>query len=195
MYRRAIPVALVGLLLLCPAIPASAAVIIDKLVARPLPARSAKGYPQEVEFDITIKDRGVTRILGCDVILEFGDGTPDAQQHFMDGGARRAVVKHVYEAPGTYAVVARGRAVAGGRLCDGEKRAQVTVVREPSASEGAGGSETPPSMTAGCPPGWALVPGSQSGYRFKCRAEHVTPKIDCQGGTKYVEQDATIGCQ
>jgi hypothetical protein len=181
-------------LLLCSALPAAAAVVIDKLVARPLPARSAKGYPQEVEFDITIKDRGVTRILGCDVTVEFGDGTADAQQHFMDGGARRAVVKHVYEAPGNYAVVARGRAVAGGRACDGEKRAQVTVIREASASESAGGSETS-AMTAGCPPGWSLVPGSQSGYRFRCRAEHVTPRIDCQGGTKYVEQDGTIGCQ
>ena len=86
MHRRAVPVVLVGLLLLCSAMPAAAAVVIDKLVARPMPARSAKGYPQEVEFDITIKDRSVTRILGCDVILEFGDGTPDAQQHFMDGG-------------------------------------------------------------------------------------------------------------
>src|SRR4249920_596942 len=194
MYRRAVPVALVGLLLLCPAMPAAAAVVIDKLIARPMPARSAKGYPQEFEFEITIKDRGVTRILGCDVILEFGDGTLEAQQHFMDGAARRAVVKHVYEAPGTYAVVARGRVVAGGRTCDGEKRAQVTVIREPSASEGAAPSETP-SVTAGCPVGWSLVPGSQSGYRFRCRLERAAPKIECQGGTKYVEQDGTIGCQ
>ncbi len=194
MYRRAIPVTLVGLVLLCPAIPAAAAVVIDKLLARPVPARSAKGYPQEFEFEITIKDRGVTRILGCDVMLEFGDGAPDAQQHFMDGGARRAVVKHIYEAPGTFAAVARGRAVAGGRACDGEKRTQVVVIREPSAAEGAAPSEAP-SVTAGCPPGWSLVPGSQSGYRFKCRAEHITPRIDCQGGTKYVEQDGMIGCQ
>ena len=59
MYRRAIPVALVGLLLLCSALPAAAAVVIDKLVARPLPARSAKGYPQEVEFDITEGPKGL----------------------------------------------------------------------------------------------------------------------------------------
>ena len=194
MYRRAVPVTLVGLLLLCAAMPAAAAVVIDKLIARPVPARSAKGYPQELEFEITIKDRGVTRILGCDVMLEFGDGTPDAQQHFMDGGARRAVVKHLYEAPGTYAMVARGRVVAGGRACDGEKRAQVTVIREPSVPEVAAPSETP-SVTAGCPAGWSLVPGSQSGYRFRCRLERGAPKIECQGGTKYVEQDGTIGCQ
>ena len=194
MYRRAVPVALSGFLLLCPAMPAAAAVVIDKLVARPVPARSAKGYPQEFELELTIKDRGVTRILGCDVAVEFGDGTPDAPQHFMDGGARRAVVKHVYEAPGTYAVVARGRMVAGGRACEGEKRTQVTVVRESSALEGAVPSETPP-VTAGCPAGWSLIPGSQSGYRFRCRLEHAVPRIECQGGTKYVEQDGTIGCQ
>jgi hypothetical protein len=191
MYRRAVPVTLVGLLLLCSAMPAAAAVVIDKLIARPVPARSAKGYPQEVEFEITIKDRGVTRILGCDVTLEFGDATPDALQHFMDGGARRSVVKHVYETPGTYPVVARGRVVAGGRACEGEKRAQVTVNREP---EVAVPSETPP-VTAGCPAGWSLIPGSQSGYRFRCRLEHAAPRIECQGGTKYVEQDGTIGCQ
>jgi hypothetical protein len=194
MYRRAVPVSLVGLLLLCPAMPAAAAVVIDKLMARPVPARSAKGYPQEFEFEITVKDRGMTRILGCDVMLDFGDGTPAAQQHFMDGGARRAVVKHVYEAPGTYAAVAHGRAVAGGRACDGEKRAQVTVTGEPSAPEGAALSETPP-VTAGCPAGWSLVPGSQSGNRFRCRSEHAAPKIECHGGTKYFEQDGTIGCQ
>ena len=193
MYRWAVPVSLVGLLLLCPAMPAAAAVVIDKLIARPLPARSAKGYPQEFEFEITVKDRGMTRILGCDVMLDFGDGTPAAQQHFMDGGARRAVVKHVYEAPGTYAAVAHGRAVAGGRACEGEKRAQVDVIRE-APLESAAPSETP-SVTAGCPAGWSLVPGSQSGYRFRCRPEHSTPKIECHGGTKYFEQDGTIGCQ
>ena len=191
MFRRAVPVALVGLVLLCPVAPAAAAVVIDKLIARSVPARSAKGYPQEVEFEITIKDRGVTRILGCEVTLEFGDATPDALQHFMDGGARRSVVKHVYETPGTYAVVARGRVVAGGRACEGEKRAQVTVNREP---EVAVPSETPP-VTAGCPAGWSLILGSQSGYRFRCRLVQAAPRIECQGGTKYVEQDGTIGCQ
>ena len=108
--------------------------------------------------------------------------------------ARRAVVKHVYEAPGTYVAVARGRAVAGGRACDGEKRAQVTVIGEPQAPEGAASSDAP-SVAAGCPAGWSLVPGSQSGYRFRCRPEPAAPKIDCKGGTKYVEQDGTIGCQ
>lgn len=173
---------------------AAAAVVIDKLASRPIPARSAKGYPQEFEFEITIKDRGVSRILGCDVVLEFGDATPEAQQHFNDGGARKAVVKHVYEAPGTYTAVARGRAVAGGRACDGEGRAQVTVAGEQPAREttAPGGAS---SVTAGCPAGWSLVPGSQSGYRFKCRPERATPKIECQGGTKYFEQDGMIGCQ
>ncbi len=194
MNRRAVPVALVGLFLLCPALPAAAAVVIDKLTARAIPARSTKGYPQEFEFEITIKDHGVSRILGCDAVLEFGDATPEAQQHFMDGGARKAVVKHVYEAPGTYTAVVRGRAVAGGRICDGERRAQVTVVGEQPAPEGAapGGAS---SVTASCPAGWSLVPGTQSGYRFKCRPERTTPKIECQGGTKYFEQDGMIGCQ
>jgi hypothetical protein len=194
MYRRAVCVAVVGLLLLWPSMHASAAVVIDKLAARPIPARSAKGYPQEFELEITIKDRGVSRILGCDVALEFGDATPGAQQHFNDGGARKAVVKHVYEAPGTYTAVVRGRAVAGGRACEGEARAQVTVAGEQPAPETSapGGAS---SVAAGCPVGWSLVPGSQSGYRFRCRPEHATPKIECQGGTKYFEQDGMIGCQ
>jgi len=194
MNHQAVPVALAAFFLLCPALPAGAAVVIEKLSARPIPARSAKGYPQEFEFEITIKDRGVSRILGCDVALEFGDASPGAQQHFMDGGVRKAVVKHVYEAPGTFTAVVRGRTIAGGRACDGEQRAQVTVAGEQPAQEGTapGGAS---SVSAGCPAGWALVPGSQSGYRFKCRPEHTTPKIECQGGTKYFEQDGTIGCQ
>ena len=194
MNRRTISFALVGLFLLCPAMPAAAAVGIDKLNARPIPARSAKGYPQEVEFEITVKDRGMTRILGCDVALDFGDGTPAAQQHFMDGGARRVVVKHVYELPGTYTAIVRGRAVPGGRACDGERRAQVTIAGEPLAPERTTASEVPPA-TVGCPPGWSLLPGSQSGYRFRCRPDPTTPKIECQGGTKYIEQDGAIGCQ
>lgn len=193
MRRASIPVALVGLFLLSSAMQAAAAVVIDKLTARPMPA-SAKGFPQEFEFEITIRDRGVTRILGCDVMVEFGDGTPDAHQHFMDGGARKAVVKHVYEAPGTYAVVARGRSAPGARACDGERRAQAIVTGEAPAPERAAPGEALP-VTAGCPPGWSLVPGSQSGYRYKCRAEHIAPRIECQGGTKYFEQDCTIGCQ
>ena len=194
MKRPAVPVILVGLLLLCPALPAAAAVVIEKLTARPMPARSAKGYPQEFEFEITIKDRGVSRILGCDATLEFGDAAPEAQQHFMDGGARKAVVKHVYEAPGTYTAVVRGRVVAGGRTCDGERRAQVTLVGEQPAPESAAPGAASPA-TASCPAGWSLVPGSRSGYRFKCRPESTTPKIECQGGTKYFEQDGMIGCQ
>jgi hypothetical protein len=194
MHSAAVPVILVGLLLLWPAMPAAAAVVIEKLTARPIPARSAKGYPQEFEFEVTIKDRGMSRILGCDTMLEFGDGTPDAQQHFMDGGARKTLVRHVYEAPGTYSVVVRGRVAGGGRACDGERRAQVTVVGEQPAPEGtAPGAASP--VIAGCPAGWSLVPGSQSGYRFKCRPERTTPKIECQGGTKYFEQDGMIGCQ
>jgi hypothetical protein len=194
MNRSTVPITLVGVLFLCSTMPAAAAVVIDKLTARSLPARSAKGYPQEFEFEITIRDRGVTRILGCDVIVEFGDGTPDTHQHFMDGGARRAVVKHVYEAPGTYTVVSRGRTAPGARACDGERRAQATVIGEPPGPERPASGETPP-VTAGCPLGWSLVPGSQSGYRYKCRPEHTAPKIECQGGTKYFEQDGTIGCQ
>jgi hypothetical protein len=194
MHGAAVPVILIGLLLLWPAMPAAAAVVIEKLTARPIPARSAKGYPQEFEFEVTIKDRGMSRILGCDTMLEFGDGTPDAQQHFMDGGARKTLVRHVYEAPGTYSVVVRGRAVVGGRACDEERRAQVTVIGEPPAPEGSAAAEAPPP-TIGCPAGWSLVPGSQSGYRFKCRSERTTPKIECQGGTKYFEQDGMIGCQ
>jgi len=179
--------------MLFPAAPASAAVVIDKLTVRPLPPRSAKGYPQEVEFEITIKDGGVTRILGCDLSLDFGDGTAQVHQHFTDGGARKVVVKHVYDAPGTYTAVVRGKVLPGVRACDGERRAQIEIAGEPPAPERTAAEAT--QVTTGCPPGWSLVPGSQSGHRFKCRAERLTPRIECQGGTKYFEQDGVIGCQ
>jgi len=184
---------LAAALALGPAMPAAAAVVIDKLTVRPMPARSAKEVPQEFEFEITIRDRGVARILGCDAMIEFGDGAPDAHQHFMDGGARKALVKHLYVVPGVYTVVARGRSVTGGRACDGEKRVEA-VVGEPAAQRTTAPGEAPP-VTSGCPAGFSLIPGSQSGYRYKCRAESATPKIQCQGDTKYFEQDGTIGCQ
>jgi len=193
MHRASLPVALGGLIMLSSAMPAAAAVFIDKLTARPMPA-PAKGFPQEFELEITIRDRGVTRILGCDMTVDFGDGTAELHQHFMDGGARKAVVKHVYEAAGTYTIVARGRTAPGARACDGERRTEATVGGETSAAERSTPTEASP-VTAGCPVGWSLVPGSQSGYRYKCRAERAAPKIECQGGTKYFEQDGTIGCQ
>jgi hypothetical protein len=191
--RSAFALIVPGLLIFLAAAPASAAVVIDKLTARPAPPRSAKGYPQEVEFEITIKDGGVTRILGCDLSLDFGDGTPQVHQHFTDGGARRVTVKHVYDAPGTYTAVARGKVLPGARACDGERRTQVEIAGEAPAPERTAGEAA--QMGTGCPAGWSLVTGSQSGYRFKCRAERLTPKIECQGGTKYFEQDGVIGCQ
>lgn len=180
-----------GLLILFDVAPAAAAVVIDKLSARPIPPRTTKGYPQEIEFEITIRDGGVTRILGCDLSLDFGDGTAQVHQHFTDGGARRVTVKHVYDAPGTYAAIARGKVLPGVRACDGERRVQIDIAGEPPAPERTAAETTQP----GCPQGWSLVPGSQAGNRFKCRAERLTPKIDCQGGTKYFEQDGVIGCQ
>lgn len=181
-------------MLLGAAIPATAAVTVENLLVRPNPVRLVKGAPAEVEFEITVKDRGMTRILGCDLILDFGDGTPVASQRFMDGGPRKAVIKHVYDKPGGYSVSVRGRQEAGGRPCEADRRMQVTVIADAP-------SEPPPppkeaaTAIGTCPAGWSIVPGSQAGLRFKCRADHPMPRIECQGGTKYFEQDGLIGCQ
>jgi hypothetical protein len=69
---------------------------------------------------------------------------------------------------------------------------QVTIIDETPPAESAPPKET---ATANCPAGWSVVAGSQVGPRFKCRADHPTPKIECQGGTKYFEQDGVMGCQ
>jgi len=46
-----------------------------------------------------------------------------------------------------------------------------------------------------CPPGWELVPKSNSAqYRFQCRQAPVKP-IACQGGTTYFENGGLIGCK
>src|SRR5262245_11567170 len=118
-------------LLLLPAMPALAAVVVDGLTVRPNPARFARGHAPQVEIEVAIKDRGVTRILGCDLALEFGDGTPDKLQRFMDGGPRKVTIAHVYEQPGAYTVIARGRPGSGGRPCEGERRIAVAVIAEP----------------------------------------------------------------
>lgn len=193
MNRPTAPAVFAGVLLLMPAVPAIAAVTLDMLVARPNPARFARGHAPQVDIEVAIKDRGVTRILGCDLALDFGDGTPEAIQRFMDGGARRAIITHVYEQPGVYVVIARGRPGSSGRPCDGERRVPVTVVSEPPPPEPAPPKE-PAAPTTTCPAGWSLVPGSQAGPRFKCRADNPLPKIECQSGTKYFAQDGVIGC-
>jgi hypothetical protein len=184
-----------GVLLLVPVAPAVAAVTIETLAVRPNPARIARGHAPQVEIEIAVKDRGVTRILGCDLALEFGDGTPDAIQRFMDGGPRKATVTHVYEQAGAYVVIARGRPGASGRPCDGERRVPVTVIGEPPPPEPVAPKEVAPPAATACPAGWSLVPGSQVGPRFKCRADNPLPKLECQSGTKYFAQDGVIGCQ
>jgi hypothetical protein len=192
MNRPSAPAVFAGVLLLMPAVPAVAAVTIDMLAARPNPARFARGHAPQVDVEVSIKDRGVTRILGCDLALNFGDGTPEAIQRFMDGGPRKAIIPHVYEQAGVYVVLARGRAGSTGRPCDGERRVEVTVVGEPPPPEPAKETAAP---TSACPAGWSLVPGSQSGARFKCRADNPLPKLECQSGTRYFSQDGVIGCQ
>ena len=181
------------LLLLLHAGPAAAAVVVDSLSVRPNPVHHTRENPAELEVEVSIRDRGMTRILGCQLALDFGDGTPDLMQQFMDGGPRKATVKHIYRKPGMYTVRARSATPGRERVCEGEKHVQVIVVGEPEpgASEAAKEAAT---LTL-CPQGWSLVPGSQAGPRFKCRPDKPLMKIECQGGTKYVEQDGVIGCQ
>jgi len=188
MPRRTAPVLISGSLLLIPALPAASAVVIDTLSARPNPARFSGTTPPQIVMEIAIKDRGVTRILGCDLALDFGDGSPVLPLSFMDGGARRISVKHVYNKPGTFVAATRGRAGGNVRPCEGERRMSMVVVGELPRVAPA------PAPVAGCPAGWALVPGSQSGDKFRCRPQPPA-KIECAGGTKYFEQDGMIGCQ
>jgi hypothetical protein len=193
MNRPTAPAVLMAVLLVVPAVRALAAVTIEPLAARPNPARFDQGHAPRVDIGVSIKDRGVTRILGCDLGLDFGDGTAEGIQRFMDGGTRRALIAHVYEQPGVYVVIARGRQGSGGRPCDGERRVTVTVIGEPAAEVAPSKEAT--AQSALCPAGWSLVPGSEAGPRFKCRAEDPPPKIECQGGTRYFAHEGVIGCQ
>ena len=172
------------------AAPAAAAVVIDNVSVRPARAQFTGDNPAEVEVEVAIRDRGVTRILGCQLALNFGDGTPDLVQQFMDGGPRKALLKHRYRKPGIYSVRVRGASAGRERACEGEKHVQVFMMGE-TQSDVAKASE----MLSACPPGWSLIPGTQNGPRFKCRAEKPLAKIECQSGTKFFEQDGVIGCQ
>ena len=181
------------LLLLLHVAPAAAVVVVDNLSVRPNPVHFTRDNPAELEFEVAIRDRGMTRILGCQLALDFGDGTPDLLRHFMDGGPRKSSVKHVYRKPGIYNVRVHGVLPGRERACEGEKRVQVIVVgeQESGSSEVAREAAT---LTL-CPQGWSLLPGSQSGPRFKCRPDKPLTKIECQGGSKFSEQDGVIGCQ
>jgi len=90
------------------AAPAAAVVVVDTLSVRPNPVHFTRDNPAELEFEVAIRDRGMTRILGCQLALDFGDGTPDLLRHFMDGGPRKSSVKHVYRKPGIYNVRVHG---------------------------------------------------------------------------------------
>jgi hypothetical protein len=181
------------LLCLLYAAPAAAVVVVDNLSVRPNPVHLTRDTPAELEVEVAIRDRGMTRILGCQLAVDFGDGTPDLIQQFMDGGPRKAAVKHIYRKPGIYNVRVHGATPGRERACEGEKRVQVIVVGESEA----GGSEVAREAATLnlCPQGWSLIPGSQNGPRFKCRPDKPIMKIECQGGAKYVEQDGLIGCQ
>jgi len=182
-----------SLFLLLYAAPVAAVVVIDNLSVRPNPVHLTRDNPAELEVEVAVRDRGMTRILGCQLALDFGDGTPDLVQQFMDGGPRKATVKHVYRKPGIYNVHVHGATTGRERACEGEKRVQVIVVGE---SEGGGSEVAREAATLTlCPQGWSLIPGSQNGPRFKCRPDKPLMKIECQGGTKYIEQDGLIGCQ
>jgi len=183
----------VPILLLLQAGPAFAVVVVDNVSVRPNPAHFTRDNPAELEFEVAIRDRGMTRILGCQLALDFGDGSPDFTRQFMDGGPRKSSVKHVYRKPGIYNVRVHGVLPSRERACEGEKRVQVIVVGEPES----GGSEVvreAATLTL-CPQGWSLLPGSQSGPRFKCRPDKPLMKIECRGGSKFFEQEGVIGCQ
>ena len=169
--------------------PAVAAVVVENLTVKPNPVRFVGGYPPPVELEVTIKDRGITRLLGCELMVDFGDGGATVVQSIPDGGTRKATLKHAYAKAGSYTARARGKPGTN-RACEGERRVQVDVVDETPPPE----PPPPKEASTGCPPGWSLVPGSQSGPRFKCRADRPA-KIDCPGGTKYFEQEGVVGCQ
>jgi hypothetical protein len=182
-----------GLLLLFHAAPAVAVVVVDGVSVRPNPLHFTRDNPAELEVEVAIRDRGVTRILGCQLALDFGDGTPDLLQQFMDGGTRKMTVKHVYRKPGIYNVRVHGAMPGRERVCEGEKHIQVIVVGEPETGTSEVAKEAA-TLTL-CPQGWSLIPGSQSGARFKCRPDKPLVKIECQNGTKFFEQEGMIGCQ
>jgi hypothetical protein len=186
------PVSAVLLLALSAAAgPATAAVAIDTFTARPNPGRFGGGYPPQIEIEVTVKDRGITRLLGCELLIDFGDGTPEVLQSLADGGARKATLKHVYRKPGVYAAVVRGRPGGGGRACDGERRAGDDHRRDAAGGERA----TQEAVSVNCPAGWSVVPGSQAGLASR-RADRPTPKIECQGERKYLQSRMwVIGCQ
>jgi hypothetical protein len=175
------------------AAPVAAVVVVDSLSVRPNPVHFTRDNPAALEVEVAIRDRGMTRILGCQLVLDFGDGTPDLVQQFMDGGPRKGIWKHVYRKPGIYNVRAHGAIPGRERVCEGEKRIQVIVVGEPETGLSEAAKEAA-TLTL-CPPGWSLIPGSQNGLRFKCRPDKPLTKIECQGGTKYLEHDGVIGCQ
>lgn len=151
----------------------------------------------------------------CEAAIDFGDGSPVEKVVIGGSGGTSNItdIPHTFSRTGRFQIT-----VAGSRAynsCDGRVSADVVVLganeQARSSSRRASTRRDRNRLSANdvelldditletgrnpCPPGWGIVPGSQSAaYRFSCRRLPVAPLV-CQGGTSSFESGDTIGCR
>lgn len=188
---------------------------IRSLEVQPNPAPSIDGKPADVKVVVTIKPMGSMGMAtdSCEAVLDFGNGTPPKQLTLGGTGVVRYEFDASYAKTGDYTLKAQG--VPGLRACQSSKSAKLEV--QPTTQEAANAAAAerakvktfvytataanpakevrqPRLVSAECPKGWSLVPGSQYGPRFTCKLQPVEP-LACEPGTSYFESGNTIGCR
>lgn len=152
----------------------------------------------------------------CEAAIDFGDGSPVEKVMIGGGGGTSNItdIPHTFSKTGRFLVTVAGS--RGYNSCDGRVSTDVIVL---GANEQAPRSSSRRASTRRdrnrlsssdvellddikletgrnpCPPGWGVVPGSQSAaYRFSCKRLPIVPLV-CQGGTSSFESDDIIGCR
>lgn len=188
---------------------------LRNIEASPNPAPSVIGGPATIKAAVTIKPMGSMGMATepCEAEIDFGNGTAPRRELLGGTGKVRYEFDVTYPKPGEYTLNIKG--APGPRGCVGKKSSKVEVlIATPEAASAAAAEvakvksfvytattknpvtevRQPRQVSAECPKGWTLVPGSQHGPRFSCKVLPVEP-LQCETGSSYFESENVIGCR
>lgn len=143
----------------------------------------------------------------CGLRFYWGDGvTQDIK--VLEAAQNPLVLRHTYNRPGQYALMAEGKKVTSHLKCTGANaRATVQVVLPPSPPAPVAMTNAPSASPAAapnpCPAGWKLDAKSvnRKTGAFTCTAKAGTPapemKLSCRGDSGYFEnpKKGQMGCK
>lgn len=188
---------------------------LRSIEAQPNPAPSVEGKPVTVKAVVIIKAMGSMGMAtdACEAEIDFGNGTAPRRELLGGTSTVRYEFDASYPKPGDYTLSVKG--ASGPRGCVGRKSSKLEVLIATQEAASAAAAEVakvktfvytatpknpvtevrqPRLVSAECPKGWTLAPGSQYGPRFTCKILPVEP-LQCEPGSSYFESGNTIGCR